>query len=103
MKIASILCNLTLLLRNAVFWDVTACGYCKNWLDTANVVPSSPNLVALMMEALRSSDMSVLTRVTRRKSPEDGILHSHLRENLKSYNIVLLYNIICPTLAYKVT
>jgi hypothetical protein len=31
-------------------------------LDTANVVPSSPILVALMMEKLRSSETSVLTR-----------------------------------------
>jgi hypothetical protein len=28
---------------------------------------------------------SVLTRPTRRNIPEDGILHSHPRENLKSY------------------
>jgi hypothetical protein len=34
------------------------------------VVPSSPILVALMMEALRSSDTSVHTRVTRRNVPE---------------------------------
>jgi hypothetical protein len=27
----------------------------------------------------------ILTRVTRRNIPEDGILHSHCRENLKSY------------------
>jgi hypothetical protein len=43
-------------------------------LVTANVVPNSPILVTLMMEALRSSDTSVLTRATLRKFPEDGIL-----------------------------
>jgi hypothetical protein len=37
------------------------------------------------MEAIRSSEMSVLTRTTRRHIPGDGILHSHRRENLKSY------------------
>jgi hypothetical protein len=40
-----------------------------------------------MMEAIRSSEMSVLTRVTWRNIPEDGILHSHCHEILKSYMV----------------
>jgi hypothetical protein len=32
-------------------------------------------------------EMSVLTRATQRNIPENGILHSHRRENLKSYRV----------------
>jgi hypothetical protein len=50
---------------------------------TANVVPSSLILGTVIMDALRSSETYVPTTVTRRNIPEDGILHSHRRENLK--------------------
>jgi hypothetical protein len=38
-----------------------------------------------MMETICFSEMSVFTRVTGRHIPEEDILHSHCRENLKSY------------------
>jgi hypothetical protein len=51
----------------------------------ANVVHSSLILSTLMMEAISFPEMSVLRRGIRRHIPEDGILHSHRRDNLKSY------------------
>jgi hypothetical protein len=81
-------------MKKAVIWDVTLCGSCKNrrfggtyhfhhqgdkirsvlqLLVAANVVPRSPILVTLMMEAIRPSEKLVLTRATWRNIPEDGI------------------------------
>jgi hypothetical protein len=52
---------------------------------TSNVVPSSPILATLFMGALSSFETYVLTRSARRNIPEDAILHSHRRENLKPF------------------
>jgi hypothetical protein len=56
------------------------------WL-TANIL-SSPILVTLIMGAMCSSEMLVLTRITQCKIPKNSILHSHHHcENLISYEL----------------
>jgi hypothetical protein len=48
----------------------------RRLLVTANLIPGSPILVSLMMEALHYSETPVLTRATWRNIPEDVIPHT---------------------------
>jgi hypothetical protein len=102
-------------MTNGVFWDVTPSGSCDNrrfggiyslhnqggknqrprnsvrinqqllLLVAAKAVIISLILVILMMEAIFSFETSVLTRATQRNIPQNSILHSHRRGNLKYY------------------
>jgi folate-dependent phosphoribosylglycinamide formyltransferase PurN len=82
----------------------------ENLKSYINFVPSSPIPVILMIVAISSSDTSVLSRATRRNIPEDTILHSHRRENFKSYKCLFILQIrlvnisqcsLCATFALK--
>jgi hypothetical protein len=86
-------------MKNAVFWDVAPCRSCVNrrfrlqgvfdwWFSLqppAHAGSTLTDFSTMKMEAIHSSETSVYTKYTRRYFPEDGILHSHRRENLKSY------------------
>jgi hypothetical protein len=81
-------------MKNAVSWNVMLCVSCKNiallysvrWLlVTANVVPSSRILVTLMMGALHSSKISVLTKSHAAYHPRRWHSSSALTLNLHPF------------------
>jgi hypothetical protein len=94
-------------MKNAVSWDATGCGSCNNrrfggtyhlhhrcnnlrarnnvprLLVAADAVSSSPILVALMLEAIHSSETSILARATLHNTLEDILYTPVVRETSK--------------------
>jgi hypothetical protein len=66
--------NRKMLRRNIMRGEISFLCSVRQLLVTANVVLNLPILVALTMEAIRSSETSVLTRATWPKIAEHGIL-----------------------------
>jgi hypothetical protein len=85
--------------RNASIIRMTRTGE-LGMLVTANVVPTSPILITLMMKAIGSFETSFITGVTWRNIPEDGIRQKSrtLKINEISRNIEIEYmNKILPS------
>jgi hypothetical protein len=74
MPSSGMLCHVALVKTDFLEEHSTSIIRERQLLVTANV-PSSPILVTLMMEALHSSETSVLTRATWCNIPEDGLLY----------------------------
>jgi hypothetical protein len=70
----------------------------------ANVVPISIISDTLMMEAIDTSETSILTRTTRRQIPEDGIFELFRDLFVGPLNITHIFQTVCeahPT-SYRV-
>jgi hypothetical protein len=73
-------------LKNAVFWDITPCGFCTNrrlggnyptMIRVTRIGEQGTKLavtITLLMKSIHSFETSVLTRATRSDIQEDDIL-----------------------------
>jgi hypothetical protein len=88
-------------MKNAAFWDVTPCGFCKKQRfggtyhhhhhhhlhHQGGKNQRARNNVSSNYQC--SSETSVVTRAAWRHIPEDSVLPSRHRENLKSYTVCI--------------
>jgi hypothetical protein len=74
-------------MKNGVLWDVTPCGSCR-FLQVRQGVTSQKSCETsiLLTKTMKTPSSGMLCGV-----PEDGVLHSHRRENLKSYKLRAFY------------
>jgi hypothetical protein len=73
----------------AVFWVVAR----VDWHESTASIIRTISDIALMMEAVATSKTSVNSYQSAwRYNPEDGHLHTHRRENLKSSST---YEVLC--------
>jgi hypothetical protein len=64
---------------------------CASFIRVIRIGELGTTLVVTSNRRTLRRNTSVLTSATRRNIPEDAILHSHRRENLKSYECEFLY------------
>jgi hypothetical protein len=81
--ITSVVSKLSSCFKNAVFWDVAPCKSCVNRLFGGTYRLHLQGRI--IGERGTSVNRWLQTKSIRRHIPEDGILHSHRRENLKPY------------------
>jgi hypothetical protein len=76
--------------RILVFWDVAPCslGVDRRFHHQGD------EFIALMMDAVRTSESSVYSDTTQRYIPEDSELHTRSRENLKYHKMKLMQEIL---------
>jgi hypothetical protein len=78
-----------MLISIAIFWIAAPCSLAEVYRR----IRGACALIALMMEAARTSETSVnFYQTARRNNPEDSCLHTRRRENLKSHNVNCLYD-----------
>jgi hypothetical protein len=91
-RIASIIRLIKFVELGTALAATSNCSISSQRAAAASAVPSSPILVTLKMEAMRSSETWILAIATRCNIPEDGILRIHRREDLTPYT--KLYKVV---------